>query len=216
MGGGSGLLCLRNTVALRIRVPPTFHPGPQLPTTAHGARPAPAHRGPAPHAICLLGQTTPPHTRPPSLPFPSSSSFSNAVSSPTPLLCHYTTPIPKKNPKTKQAQQLHGRYVLLFGAPGRQKEFGEMTQGGDGRAKCIETRASRRRRRDGLFMTNLLLHSFLSKIWSHGDFGTACRRYRGGGGGAAEFKQVSRITWIKPLFIISDHIFWQNEMTCYG
>ncbi|CAB1427496.1 unnamed protein product [Pleuronectes platessa] len=54
MGGGSGLLCLRNTVALRIRVPPTFHPGPQLPTTAHGARPAPAHRGPAPHAICLL------------------------------------------------------------------------------------------------------------------------------------------------------------------
>lgn len=59
MGGGSGLLCLRNTVALRIRVPPTFHPGPQLPTTAHGARPAPAHHGPAPHAICLLGQTTP-------------------------------------------------------------------------------------------------------------------------------------------------------------
>lgn len=48
MGGGSGLLCLRTTVALRIRVPPTFHPGPQLPTTAHGARPAPAHHGPAP------------------------------------------------------------------------------------------------------------------------------------------------------------------------
>lgn len=59
MGGGSGLLCLRNTVALRIRVPPTFHPGPQLPTTAHGACPAPAHHGPAPRAICLLGQTTP-------------------------------------------------------------------------------------------------------------------------------------------------------------
>lgn len=59
MGGGSGLLCLRTTVALRIRVPPTFHPGPQLPTTAHGARPAPAHHGPAPRAICLLGQTTP-------------------------------------------------------------------------------------------------------------------------------------------------------------
>lgn len=63
MGGGSGLLCLRTTVALRIRVPPTFHSGPQLPTTAHGARPAPAHHGPAPHAICLLGQTT-------LLPFP--------------------------------------------------------------------------------------------------------------------------------------------------
>lgn len=60
MGGGSGLLRLRNTVAQRIRVPPTFHPGPQLPTTAHGAYPAPAHHGPAPHAICLLGQTTPP------------------------------------------------------------------------------------------------------------------------------------------------------------
>lgn len=64
MGGGSGLLCLRNTVALRIRVPPTFHPGPQLPTTAHGAHPAPAHHGPAPRAICLIGQTTPPNPPP--------------------------------------------------------------------------------------------------------------------------------------------------------
>lgn len=119
MGGGSGLLCLRTTVALRIRVPPTFHPGPQLPTTAHGARPAPAHHGPAPRAICLLGQTTPP------LSF--SSSFS--------ALCprqprSSTTPPPSRNQR-KQAQQLHGHYVLLFGALGRQKEFGEMSQGGD-------------------------------------------------------------------------------------
>lgn len=116
MGGGSGLLCLRTTVALRIRVPPTFHPGPQLPTTAHGARPAPAHHGPAPHAICLLGQTTPP---------PFLLLLRSAVSSPAPLLCH-TTPIPQAR---KQARQLHRRYVLLFGSLGRQKEFGEMTQG---------------------------------------------------------------------------------------
>lgn len=52
----------------------------------------------------------------------------NAVSSPMPLRCH-TTPITKVR---KQAQQLHGRYVLLFGAHGRQKEFGAMTQSGSG------------------------------------------------------------------------------------
>lgn len=99
MGGGSGLLCLRTTVALRIRVPPTFHSGPQLPTTAHGARPAPAHHGPAPHAICLLGQTT-------LLPFPSLLLLS-AVSSPA---CSSTTRLPKPR------KQLHGCYMLLSGA----------------------------------------------------------------------------------------------------
>lgn len=85
MGGGSGLLCLRTTVALRIRVPPTFHSGPQLPTTAHGARPAPAHHGPAPHAICLLGQTT-------LLPFPPPSQRCVLAS----LLLHHPPPETKK------------------------------------------------------------------------------------------------------------------------
>lgn len=113
MGGGSGLLCLRTTVALRIRVPPTFHPGPQLPTTAHGARPAPAHHGPAPRAICLLGQTTP-------LLSPPSQHCVLAS-----LLLRHATRIPKPR---KQAQQLHGCYMLLFGAPERQKELEEMIQ----------------------------------------------------------------------------------------
>ncbi|KAG7241206.1 hypothetical protein INR49_025949, partial [Caranx melampygus] len=48
------------------------------------------------------------------------------LANPAPLPRH---PHPEK--PRKQAQQLHGRYVLLFGALGRQKEFGEMTQGGD-------------------------------------------------------------------------------------
>lgn len=46
----------------------------------------------------------------------------STVSSPAPLLRH-ATPILK---------QLHGRYVLLSGAMGRQKEFGEMIQREDG------------------------------------------------------------------------------------
>lgn len=124
MGGGSGLLCLRTTVALRIRVPPTFHPGPQLPTTAHGARPAPAHHGPAPRAICLLGQTTP-------LLSPPSQRCVLAS-----LLLRHATRIPKPR---KQAQQFHGCYMLLFGALERQKELEEMIQSGGGRAKHIST-----------------------------------------------------------------------------
>lgn len=63
---------------------------------------------------------------PPSSPPHSFLLFLSTVSSPAPLLRH-ATPILKPR---KQAQQLHGRYVLLFGAMGRQKEFGEMTQGG--------------------------------------------------------------------------------------
>lgn len=123
MGGGSGLLCLRTTVALRIRVPPTFHPGPQLPTTAHGARPAPAHHGPAPRAICLLGQTTP-------LLSPPSQCCVFAS-----LLLRHATRIPKPR---KQAQQLHGCYMLLFGALERQKEFEEMIQGEEGEPNAFK------------------------------------------------------------------------------
>lgn len=123
MGGGSGLLCLRNTVALRSRVPPTFHPGPQLPTTAHGARPAPAHHGPAPRAICLLGQTSPPIL------------LHSVASSPGPA--HPPPRHPHSEPE-KQAKQLHWRYVLLFGALRRQKELEEMSQRQDREPNCVE------------------------------------------------------------------------------
>lgn len=152
-------------MALRIRVPPTFHPGPQLPTTAHGARPAPAHHGPAPRAICLLGQTTP-------LLF---LLLLSAVSSPAPLLRH-ATPIQKPR---KQAQQLHGRYVLLFGALGRQKEFGEMSQGGDGEPNAFK--AIHQEDRAMIYLCfNASTQFALDNLVLQHFFCGVCRRHRGG------------------------------------
>lgn len=113
MGGGSGLLCLRTTVALRIRVPPTFLSGPQLPTTAHGACPAPAHHGPAPHAICLLGQTA-------LAPLPPPTQRCVLAS----LLLHHATRLP--TPKKKKHETV--TWVLHVAVQTSEKEFEEMIQ----------------------------------------------------------------------------------------
>lgn len=131
MGGGSGLLCLRTTVALRIRVPPTFHPGPRLPTTAHGARPAPAPSWTSPpRHLSPRTDNPPPSLLPPPLPAILSPPSQRCVLAS--LLLRRATRIPKPR---KQARQLHGCYMLLFGALERQKGLEEMIQGGEGEAK---------------------------------------------------------------------------------
>ena len=145
MGGGSGLLCLRTTVALRIRVPPTFHPGPQLPTTAHGARPAPAHHGPAPHAICLLGQTTPP-------PLPPPSSQRCVLASPAPLPHHPHPASKKTGPTATQALR------VAFWISGKTEGiWRDDSRRGDREPSAFKTHTLSRRSGD-LFVTSSLLH----------------------------------------------------------
>lgn len=129
MGGGSGLLCLRTTVALRIRVPPTFHPGPPLPTTAHGARPAPAP-----------SWTSPPrHLSPrtdissPLLSTPILSSQHCVLASL--LLHHHHRHHHHPEIREKRPDSHEGVTCCFLEARRRQKDLEEMIQGGEGGAK---------------------------------------------------------------------------------